>query len=649
MALVATPEASKGIWGAIKGAFGLMSDTNKAQGVNEVGTLVPIDEYESSMTEEEIISLTAQWKQNYNIYYAPIDQTQQLAFDYWIGKHHSDDVGPSQQNTSNVVDNKIFESLETFLPIATRANPDPLVNADPGEMGQMVAKAIKTALVRLADITKLRRKLARMTRHWALYRVGVAKISWDPILKEIRTDIINARRIIFDKDGYIDEGGHFIGEYIGEKKKTTAERLADLFPKKKADITLKAMGMMGTKLEYYEWWYCGTDVFYTLDDIVLGKYKNPNWNYDIPAKEGTEPELDEQGQVVRPGEQGTDEIPGRNHMKQRQAPYVFLGVFSVGLHPHDETSLILQNISIQDKINRRQKQIDQNVAGMNNGLIVSGKYFTESQAAEAANALRKGQAIRVPEGNVNDAVMRPQIPALPRDVYQDLVDGRNELRAIFGTAGSSPEAMKNEDTVRGKIMVSQQDSSRIGGGITEQLEQVADTIYNWWVQMMFVYYDEPHWLLAAGAMEGNELIQIHNQQMGMLQTLDVTVKEGSLIPKDPLTQRNEAIDLWSANAIDPLTFYKRLDFPDPIQQTEQLILWQLLQKGVIAPQQYLPGFQIPPVQAPMPQEQPGTGGPAVSPPPNSPQPQGASQPNLGSQGAVAAQEKQLIQSVPIPR
>ncbi len=641
MALVATPEASKGIFQSIKSALGLMSDTNKTQSVMENASVLPIDEYESSLSNEEIIELIAQWKNNYSVYYKEIESTQTTAFDYWIGKQKGDEATPAKNDQTALVDNKIFESLETFLPIATRANPDPLVNADPGEVGQAVAKATKSALVRLADITKFRRKLARMTRHWALYRIGVAKVSWDPHTKEIRTDIVNPKRIIFDKDGYLDEGGNFIGEYIGEKKKTTAERLCDLFPKKKAEITIKAQGKMGTKLEYYEWWYCGTDVFYTLDEIVLGKFKNPNWNYDIKGKDKTEPELDEQGEVIKPGQDATSDVKGRNHMKQRQAPYVFLGVFSVGLHPHDETSLILQNLSVQDLINRRWRQIDQNVASMNNGIVVAGRHFTESQAAEAANARRKGVAFRIPDADtVTGKVEILPSPPLPGQVFQNLEDARNELRSIFGTAGSSPDAMQDEKTVRGKIMVSQQDSSRIGGGITEQLEQVADTIYNWWVQMMFVYYDEPHWILASGAAEGSELIQIQNQDFQAITTLDVTVKEGSLIPKDPLTQRNEAIDLWGAGAIDPLTFYKRLDFPDPVQQTEQLILWQLLQKGVIAPSQYLPGFQIPP-----PQQMPTPGVPG-GPPPQAPTGQGVEAPPQ-QQPPEQQVASQLIKSVPI--
>ena len=649
MSLQTSPEGSLGIFGSIKNALGLFSDTNKAIGVDENSTPQPIEEYESKLSETEIVSLIGQWKKTYSVYYTPIEATQKLAFDYWVGRHRNDEGKAIAGN--DIVDNRMFSAIETFLPIATRANPDPLVTADPSEIGQKLAHDIKGALVDWADNTKLRRKLARITRHWTIYRIGVAKISWDLQTKTIKLDIINPKRMIFDKDGYIDEGGNFIGEYIGEKKNATADLLSKMFPNKKEIITQKAQGKMGTKLDYFEWWYKGTDVFFTIDDTVLGKFKNPNWNYDQEGQEGVEPIVDpETGAISEEGQEPIEAVQGVNHLKLKTDPYVLMSIFNTGFQPHDETSLILQNIPMQDLINRRQRQIDNNVQSMNNGMVVSGKSFTEDQASQAASALRRGVAIRVPNGDVREAVQRFAAEGLPADVFNSLKDSRSELDNIFGTAGSSAEGTANQDTVRGKILVNQMDSSRIGGGITEQIEQIADTIYNKVVQMMFVYYDDEHYITTAGSVAGNELIQIKNTDFTLLKTLSITVKEGSLVPKDPLTQRNQAIDMWSSNSIDPLSYFKALDVPDPIQATNQLILWQMLQKGQIQPQQYLPTFQVagmPQQQAGLPTEQPGTGGPAVSPPPPSPAPEGAPQQAPGTPDAIGAESKQLLGSIPL--
>lgn len=648
MAILPSPESGRGVLGAIKGAFGLFDDTNKAEGIGENSNPFPIDEYESNLDEVKVIELKSLWLKTYAVYYDLIEKTQKLAYSYWVGVQKMDENAQIKDAGGDVTDNLMFEAIETFLPIATRANPDPLVSADPSDIGQKLAKDIKIALVNWADITKLRRKLARQVRHWLIYRIGTAKLSWDPKIKTIKMDVVNARRMIFDKDGYIDEAGHFVGEYLGEKKKFTAEVLVEMFPRKKGYITAKAKGKMGTKLEFYEWWYKGTDLFYTLDDVVLGKYKNPNWNYDIPAVEpvpATE-EDPETGAPAQIGIEGQDAVPGVNHLKEPSYPYIFLSIFSLGLQPHDDTSLIMQNISIQDLINRRYRQLDKNINSMNEGIVVSGRSFTEDQAAQASSALRRGMAIRVPDGDVDKAIKRlPAVP-LPSDVPNNLNDARNELRGIFGTSGSTPQAVQKEDTVRGKILVNQQDSSRIGGGITEQLEQVADSIYNLVVQFMFVYYDEDHFISTAGQLGGKELIALKNASFPELKTLDITVKEGSMVPKDPLSKRNEAIDLWSANAIDPFNFYKALDFPDPAQATQQLILWQMFQRGQIAPQQYLPSFTIPQPQGMAQGQLPsGVGGPAVNNIDASPQEPQTPVPQ--SPPAVEQQSQDLLRSVPV--
>lgn len=568
MALNQTTAPSSGIWDAIKGALGVFADVNKANGVTENSNPTPQDQFESKMPDEKIIELVSNWKRNYATYYQDVEGSQKISFEYWIGKHLSEE-SEQIQGSRPMVDNLIFEAIETFIPIATRANPDPLVSADPTEIGQKTAHDLKEAIVHEADRMKMRKLLKRLLRHWLIYKIGVLKYSYNLKLERIETEVINPKRMLFDKDGHIDESGKFVGEYVGEKINTTAEKLIELFPKSEAIILEKAKGKLGTKIEYISWWYHGTDNFYTMDDTVLGKFLNPHWNYDSP--EG--------------------DTQGTNHLDEPEAPYTFLGIFSTGLQPHDETSLISQNIGLQDMVNRRYRQIDDNVRKMNNGIVVSNK-FTDSQASQAAAALARGVAIRAPSEDVTKAVMRIPAPPIPAQVFQMLEDGRGQIKNIFGTSGSTPEAIGKEDTARGKILVNQLDASRIGGGITEYLEQMAATAYNYWTQMMFVHWTDEHYIVAAGSTGGMELVTIKNTNFLVLKTLSISVKEGSLIPKDPLTQRNEAIDLWSANAIDPVNFYKKLDFADPMNAAQQLIIWQMVQKGSLPPQAYIPTFQI---------------------------------------------------------
>lgn len=621
------------MYGAVKDAQGLFANINKSGGGDSSDTIKPEDEYTSKIPNEEVLLLHSQWIKDYQGYYQDIEKLQDKSIQYWLGKQKVDMVDAVEGKDTVV--NKLFEAIETFIPIATRANPEPLVKSDNSEEGQALAKDVKEVLTYQADIQKLRRKLAKGTRHWMLYLIGGIEVDYDVEIDDIKTSVINPKRFIFDKDGYIDEAGIFQGDYVGIKCKASASKLVELFPGSTEYIRTITAGKKATKLEYVKWWYKGTDIFFVLNNNhILGKFKNPHWNYD--------------GETVRIDSETNTEIieqvQGKNHLKKPTAPLVFLSIFNIGLQPHDNTSLIIQNIPQQDQINKRYRQLDKNIDSQNNGLVVDGRVMTQEQAGEAAGALRRGASIRV-QGNPNEVVVQRQAPQLAGDVWKATEKAEMNLSNIFGTSGSTPSGIKSEETARGKIMVNQMDASRIGGGVTEYIEQVADTIYNLWIQMMFVHYDNVHYVNILGQQEGNEMVALSNERF--TRSLTVTVKEGTLIPKDPLTQRNEAIDLWSANAIDPLNLYKKLDFADPASATQSLILWQLFQKGAVPPEAYLPSFKMQQMPAANVDESiPGTGDSDINAPtgPDLQNPQSAP---IGTPEAEQIQSKQLLQSVPI--
>lgn len=626
---------SQGIFDAVEGTKGLMDDYNKVSDVKSGGLGVGSaedapSEYQSKYTPEEALKLRAQWKAQYSAYYGDVEPQQKLSYNYWLGKQKTDTL--DELDGRSIVDNLIFEAVETFLPIANRANPDPLVKADNSPEGIALSKNVKNALVDWADKAKFRMKLKKGTRHWVLSKLGIWKMSYNVLKDEIECDAINPKDMFFDPDGHWDEAGLFVGEYIGEKKKKSASLLTEMFPKEAEKIKEQCNGNTTKKLDLEEWWYRGTDVFYFIGGTCVGTFKNPNWNYD--------------GEIDRidPTTQEPMKVPviGKNHKfgsNQPMAPYVGLSVFSTDEHPHDDTSLIVQNIPMQDMVNKRFRQIDKNADSQNNGALASGSAFTKEQAAEAATFLRKGGTVWVPSGDVNTAWKRDAAPALPSDVFHQLEDSRAELRNIFGTAGSTPQGTQDEDTVRGKIMVQQQDTSRIGGGVTEYIEQCADTIYNFVVQFMYVYYDEPHFVQAMGMNGAEETISIRNTDFTL--DVNVTVKEGSLIPKDPLTERNEAMDLWTANAIGLPELYSRLDFADPMESAEQTLMWQMVAQGKMPPQALFPNFGAQQAQGAI-----GVGGPPVNAVQGAQE--GQPQPALDSQPAVQEQSQQLLNSVPIP-
>lgn len=499
------------------------------------------------MKDDEILKLTNKWRTDWDNSPAKAEWLQKCDENenYWLGKQYDQ---PAVDKQRAQVDNLIFESLETYLPQVTRRNPEPLVTLDNSEdsttQKQEYVLKLKNRLGDLADKNKLRLKLKRTARYWGIYLLGVVKYGWGmdgdiPVVRALRP-----KKLILDPDAVIDEDG-YNGNRIGEYRRLEASTIISIMgdiasAESKKYINDQLKDNMGTMLQFIEWW-TPQYMCWELDKHILLKRKNPHWNYDSNQ---TNEVVDDYGNTT----QQEEEVKGINHFPASKMPYDFLVVFNIGDRPMDNTSLIGQNLANQDLINKRNKQIDKNADKANNGCIVSLERsgLTQSQAKTVSDAVRKGGTVTIPAGSAQEAIYFPVVNALPGDVYNQLVDTRNRMRDIFGTRGSSAAGITSEKTVRGKIISRGLDTDRIGGGISEYLEQLADNVYNWVYQLLLVY--DTGYQFAQGVTPPKVVI---------------SVKEGSLLPKDSTTIANQAIELGAAGKLSLIDMYKRLEWPNP--------------------------------------------------------------------------------------
>lgn len=552
-----------------------VSDENKDTATGAISDFIP--ELKVDSPDNELIELSKKWIKEYRAYEeSKVKSKQQENEKYWLGTQDEDNALLDEVigMTHRPQDNIIFESLETFLPQATSKNPEPVVLGNASEEGKILADNVRRVLIDIADKQCLKLKIKSATRHWSLYYLGAIKVGWDLTEDDITYTTIRPQKLILDPNGHVDESANFTGEYIGIYKSEKAKSLMDKFPSKSNEIKAQVKGNLGTQIQYIEWWADGGEmVFWTLGTTVLDKIKNPNWNYDE-----TETEINNLGEEIE------SIAPGRNHYKTPQFPLSFLSVFTLGKQPHDETGLIEQNLPNQDIINKTYRQIDKNVEDMNGGWVISGpgSGLSKEQSSLAIESLRTGYGVWIPSENTN-SIQKISGTPLPSDVFNHLQDSRNQLRSIFGVQGSTPGGSGQEDTVRGKIIVAQQDMSRIGGGVGEYIEQFADRLFNLTVQMMYVYYDEEHIISVIGLNNTEELVSISKSDL--LIDLRVSVKEGSLIPKDPLTLANQAIDLFGAGAIDLVELHRRLDSPNPEKIAADTIQFQMNPQSLLGADQ----------------------------------------------------------------
>lgn len=550
----------------IEGVRDLVSnDTNKTDfsrnGIDEG----PVGEKYGNLTlklsDEELIALKDEWEKQYAPYEAKYKEIFVRNKESYIGKRPN-----GQWLTDNDIPisaNLQFEAEETFLASALSKNPEPVVYSDDTPEGDAIARSVRVMLQYHADQLVLRRKLGLMVRQWSIYHLGVLKYGWNTRINDVMVDNRKIQDFIFDPNGYVDAYGDFIG-YLGERIKLTAEKLIELFPEHKTHIATSVENKLGTEVKYTEWWSADdTFTFMTYQGKVLDKYKNPYFNYEQPvlAPDGTPME-------------GVPPIPPKNHFAVPKKPYTFLSVFSLQEQPHDITSLVEQNIPNQNRIRRRTEQIDYNTNSANNAYAFSADNFTEETAKQAADARAKGNPILVPSGKpMGEAIMPLNAQDLPRTVFNELEIAKTDLRQSWGIMGITTQPANEDVTARGQILNQQNDSTRIGGGIGQAIEQVADNVFNSLTQLYYVFYDEEHFAAVMGTAKSLEYVTLSNAQLTI--PLLVSVSPDSLRPRDQITEINLAQTLFDKGVIGPKTLLKMLSFPSPDDAAADGLLYKM--------------------------------------------------------------------------
>ncbi len=552
-----------------------------------------LDALDLPMDDSELLELKRGWENKYAPYEGKLTPRQKQNKAYLGGTQKQ--VGGL--STKTVPSNLLFEATATFVPQALAKNPEPVVFSDNTEEGKLASNDVKTVLQFLAMTLGLRKKLGLMVWHWGIYFTAILKYGWDEETKQIMCEVRKPQNFLLDPDGYVDEFGDFKG-WLGERIQSTAEELLKLYPKAKDVLEEDVKNKLGTLVNRTEWWtdkYC----FTTYKDHVLDKHKNEYFNYE-------------------------EEKP--NHFAVPKMPYTFLSVFSLQETPHDFTNLIEQNTANQDRINERDKQIEKNLAHGNNAIVVSDVSFTAETAHQAADALERGDPI-LAGGDIDRAIKRIPANPLPNGVLDSQQVDKETLRSIYGTQGLTAQQPDENTTARGMILNQSHDSSRIGGGMGDSLETVATNFFNWMLQLTYVFYDEKHYAAIMGNTSAVEYVGL--TMVGHQRQYVVNVQPNSMTPKDELTEQNQAIQLWQAQALDPITLFKKLNDPDPMKTAEKVALW------VTNPQLYIQTF--------FPQQQPPADSANPANPPNAVAPvAGQVPPTLSNEPANSS-----LASVPI--
>lgn len=493
----------------------------------------------------------------------------------WLPNHWKDKDVYDYQEEYLYQDPKVFISVETICSVVNSriAQPDVMPGQD-NVISRQIADDLQKVLYahgekyRVSDIFRI------STRNLLLKRIGYVKLRWDPARGEhgdIVPDHVAPEDVVVDQDARWGETPRFIAQKIKNK---TGEELIAMFPDARQGIyallgvnrknskgdLVAYKSQLGIKKNIWEVWFRYLDqttgryaggLAYVDENVqkVLGKMRNPNWNYEDENVSGQ-----------------------RSNLLDFPAPPFFpANYLNDGSSYIDLTTMVEQSASLQQILDRRGFQIMENAEMAGSGLIFNTQMIKKEDIAKLSGSPDERIGVK---GDVNKAVMRVAPPPLPSYVIEDKNDARSEIDNIFATHDITRGEQSSSKTLGQDQLQQGQDYTRMDD-IARAVERQAALYNRYLVQMMKVYWTEEHWMWATG--EDGQFDHVMMKSDLIEDGIDVTVEANSTLPPNKKDQLKFATELAPAGLIDPLSLYEvgaGGTLPSPKKMMERLVKWK---------------------------------------------------------------------------
>lgn len=513
----------------------------------------------------------------------------------WLPNHWQGQEVYDYQEGYMYQDNRIFTSVETVASIinARIAQPEVTPSQDTISSIQM-AKDLGKCLASHSRKFQTNDLFRMAARNLLLKRAGFIKLRFDPSLGkhgEIVPEHIPPEDILVDMDARWNEIPRFIAQKIRNK---TGEELVAMFPdatqtiykmydvtrvNKKGDL-VAYKSTLAKKKNIWEVWfkyydekekkYLGGVAW--VDEgyqYVLGKEKNPNWNYD-DGNTSIMPDNEESMDPMQE-ESGKENERESNIFDCPEPPFISMNYLNDGTSYIDLTSMVEQAAPLQRVLDRRGFQIMENSEMAGSGMVFNTQMITKEDIAKLVGAPDEKVGVK---GDVRSAFVRIPPPPLPSYVIEDKMDARNEIDNIFATHDvTRGQASGNVTLGQDKLQVGQ-DYGRMED-IARAIERSATKYYRYLTQMMKVYYTEDHYFKAVGEDGQFDFIIMRGDLIE--DGIDVNVEAGSTMPVEKAEQMRVVTDLAGMALIDPLTIYEVAtggNLPSPNKMLERFMMYQ---------------------------------------------------------------------------
>lgn len=494
-----------------------------------------------------------------------LQETDDVSVRYLLGDQAP---GPRwvQSDDDKNVDNRMFTATRAILSYATGQLATPEITPSRSDDKYIkMARSMQGALYQHALDEHVDHKVRAAVTNLVVRKRGFLKLRYDPnagTYGDVITEVVDPSDITFDREAKFMDNPKRLYHRI----RCSVDELIAKFPKKEAEIRLAyaikqgRYSQVSRVVEYFECWFTyldsdnkpreGVAWFLPEKKILLDKQPNPNWVYT--------------------GDDKKDKESNVTFMPPK--PFIWFNYLNLGSSAVDETSLFEQAKPIQESLNKRLRQYNKNVDYMNGRWIASKKAMSEEDGAKFVNKGAKTVAL-VDSEDVGKAVQVLTPTAMPKQVYESIMDDRNEIDVIMGTPsvfrGAQPSS---QDTLGRDLMVKQQ-AGMLQDDLVRAVQIGMEEYYKILLQMMRVYFTDNYWFQVKGGDGKFDFVMLNGD------SIDANVKIGvqvdSTLPLDKSMVRATAMDLAKMNRIDQLSLLEDLGIPNPEVRTERFLRSQI--------------------------------------------------------------------------
>src|SRR3990167_10071609 len=411
--------------------------------------------------DTDLVSLISGWEIESSSYHDELKKEQDFCEQYYLGNQTKRDRVPAY--LSNHVTNRVFEAVETAVPIITSKMPEFDVKPNTSsELDFLLAEDIQNILAEEFDVLDVKEKTEVAARHMLMFRFGVLRPFYNTVKKS------NDLRYVRPQLIYIPKYGQTIYElpYVMEKQNYTYQDLITEFGEEVKDKVISKNDDMevGEPKKLYQVWEVWTNewVAWKSGGSILKKEKNPYFDWEDGNK---------------------------NFFEYAQKPFIFLTTFTYGKGIANSPSTVYQSIPIQDAINTVIRKVIDHVVKMGNGAwMIDKEVMTFEEAKEKINNAA-GVIIHGNGAARQDMVRRDSPTPLPGHFFSMLQSLNSQFDNLWGLHSTTRGERQQQETATGRQLLKQADIGRMDMFV-RTIERAMDDLGDWFLQLMKMFYTE---------------------------------------------------------------------------------------------------------------------------------------------------------------